>query len=122
MTADDALAVLRSAPAFDRLPADALQRLAASITEAKAVPGQAIVREGDAGDRMFFVASGSVQVLGRSFDGSDIVLARLEPGAYFGEQQAHFDTLQRFGRYPYRNAALGRNSTPAELAYLASRR
>lgn len=86
MTADDALAVLRSAPAFDRLPADALQRLAASITEAKAVPGQAIVREGDAGDRMFFVASGSVQVLGRSFDGSDIVLARLEPGAYFGEQ------------------------------------
>ena len=86
MTPDDALAVLRSAPAFDRLPADALQRLAAGITEAKAVPGQAIVREGDAGDRMFFVASGSVQVLGRSFDGSEIVLARLESGAYFGEQ------------------------------------
>lgn len=38
-----------------------------------------------------------------------------------GEQQEHFDTLQRFGRYPYRNAALGRPSTPAELAYLASR-
>ena len=38
-----------------------------------------------------------------------------------GEQQAHFDTLQSFGRYPYRNAALGRNSTAAELAYLASR-
>lgn len=86
MTADDVLAVLRSAPAFDRLPADALQRLAAGITEAKAVPGQAIVREGDTGDRMFFVASGSVQALGRSFDGSEIVLARLEPGAYFGEQ------------------------------------
>jgi len=86
MTADDVLAVLRSAPAFDRLPADALQRLAAGITESKAVPGQAIVREGDVGDRMFFVASGSVQVLGRSFDGSEIVLARLEPGAYFGEQ------------------------------------
>jgi uncharacterized protein (DUF924 family) len=38
-----------------------------------------------------------------------------------GEQQDHFDTLQRFGRYPYRNAALGRPSTPAELVYLASR-
>jgi uncharacterized protein (DUF924 family) len=38
-----------------------------------------------------------------------------------GEQQEHFDTLQRFGRYPYRNAALGRSSTPAELAYLAGR-
>jgi len=86
MTPDDALAALRSAPAFDRLPADALQRLATGITEAKAVPGQAIVREGDTGDRMFFVANGSAQVLGRSFDGSEIVLARLEPGAYFGEQ------------------------------------
>lgn len=39
-----------------------------------------------------------------------------------GEQQEHFDTLRRFGRYPYRNAALGRVSTPMELEYLASRR
>lgn len=38
-----------------------------------------------------------------------------------GEQQEHFDTLQRFGRYPYRNAALGRVSTAAERDYLASR-
>ena len=82
MTADEALAILGGVPPFDRLPPDALQRLAAGITEAKAVPGQAIVREGEAGDRMFFVAGGSVQVLGRSFDGSEIVLARLEPGAY----------------------------------------
>jgi ferredoxin-NADP reductase/CRP-like cAMP-binding protein len=86
MTADDALAILRGVPPFDRLEPDVLARLAAGITEARAVPGQAIVREGDAGDRMFFVASGSVQVLGRSFDGSEIVLARLEEGAYFGEQ------------------------------------
>ncbi|HUG26256.1 cyclic nucleotide-binding domain-containing protein [Piscinibacter sp.] len=86
MTADESLGILRGVAPFDRLPADALQRLAAGLTEAKAVPGQAIVREGDAGDRMFFVASGSVQVLGRSFDGSEIVLARLEPRAYFGEQ------------------------------------
>jgi ferredoxin-NADP reductase/CRP-like cAMP-binding protein len=86
MTADEALALLRGVPPFDLLEPDALQQLAAGITEAKAVPGQAVVREGDTGDRMFFVASGSVQVLGRSFDGSEIVLARLEPGAYFGEQ------------------------------------
>lgn len=39
-----------------------------------------------------------------------------------GEQQEHFETLQRFGRYPYRNAALGRSSTAEELVYLASRR
>ena len=32
----------------------------------------------------------------------------------------HIDLLRRFGRYPGRNAALGRESTPAELAYLGS--
>jgi uncharacterized protein (DUF924 family) len=32
----------------------------------------------------------------------------------------HIDLLRRFGRYPGRNAALGRVSTPAELDYLGS--
>jgi uncharacterized protein (DUF924 family) len=39
-----------------------------------------------------------------------------------GEEQDHYDTLLRFGRYPYRNAALGRPSTPEELAWLAQRK
>jgi uncharacterized protein (DUF924 family) len=30
----------------------------------------------------------------------------------------HIDVLRRFGRYPYRNAALGRACTPMEEAYL----
>jgi uncharacterized protein (DUF924 family) len=47
-------------------------------------------------------------------------VAALCAGA-IGEQQDHHDTLLRFGRYPYRNAALGRRSTPEELAYLESR-
>jgi len=33
---------------------------------------------------------------------------------------AHLDCLRRFGRYPKRNAALGRASTPAELDYIAT--
>lgn len=33
---------------------------------------------------------------------------------------AHRAALERFGRYPRRNAALGRESTPAELEYIAS--
>jgi uncharacterized protein (DUF924 family) len=33
---------------------------------------------------------------------------------------AHFDCLKRFGRYPRRNAALGRESTPEELDYIAA--
>ncbi len=32
----------------------------------------------------------------------------------------HRDLIRRFGRFPHRNAILGRPSTPEELAYLAS--
>jgi uncharacterized protein (DUF924 family) len=32
----------------------------------------------------------------------------------------HADVIARFGRYPHRNAILGRTSTPEELAFLAS--
>lgn len=32
----------------------------------------------------------------------------------------HRELIRRFGRFPHRNAALGRSSTPDELAYLAS--
>ena len=31
----------------------------------------------------------------------------------------HREVIQQFGRFPHRNAALGRTSTPAEAAYLA---
>ena len=33
----------------------------------------------------------------------------------------HHDLIRRFGRFPHRNAILGRQSTPDELAYLASK-
>lgn len=33
--------------------------------------------------------------------------------------QAHRDTIARFGRFPFRNKALGRTSTPEEEAYMA---
>lgn len=32
----------------------------------------------------------------------------------------HMDAIRRFGRFPHRNAALGRPSTDAEIAYLES--
>ncbi len=35
-------------------------------------------------------------------------------------ERAHADVLRRFGRYPRRNAALGRTSTPEELVYIES--
>lgn len=35
-------------------------------------------------------------------------------------ERRHVETLERFGRYPYRNEALGRTSTPEELDYMKS--
>ena len=32
--------------------------------------------------------------------------------------QRHHDIIERFGRFPHRNAVLGRSSTPEELAFL----
>ena len=32
--------------------------------------------------------------------------------------QDHNTTIKKFGRYPYRNEVLGRESTPEELEYL----
>jgi uncharacterized protein (DUF924 family) len=34
--------------------------------------------------------------------------------------RGHFDIIQRFGRFPMRNAALGRESTPAEAEHIAA--
>jgi uncharacterized protein (DUF924 family) len=34
--------------------------------------------------------------------------------------QHHRDIVKRFGRFPHRNTILGRESTPAEVEYLAN--
>jgi uncharacterized protein (DUF924 family) len=33
--------------------------------------------------------------------------------------RAHQEIIRRFGRFPFRNAALGRDNTPEEAAFLA---
>lgn len=38
---------------------------------------------------------------------------------YLGYAERHRDVIARFGRFPHRNAVLGRPSTPEEQAYLA---
>lgn len=40
--------------------------------------------------------------------------------SYLKYAELHAELIRRFGRFPHRNAALGRPSTPEELAYLAS--
>jgi len=46
--------------------------------------GEAIIREGEMGDRMFIIQSGHVRVSRRT-NGQDMELARLKAGDFFGE-------------------------------------
>jgi uncharacterized protein (DUF924 family) len=39
---------------------------------------------------------------------------------YLDYARRHHDVIQRFGRFPHRNAVLGRADTPAEQVYLAT--
>jgi uncharacterized protein (DUF924 family) len=41
-------------------------------------------------------------------------------GEYARYAEVHRDVIRRFGRFPHRNASLGRISTPEEQAFLAS--
>ena len=46
---------------------------------------------------------------------------RCDIGEYRDYAERHRAVVERFGRFPHRNAVLGRRSTPAEIDYLASR-
>ena len=45
--------------------------------------------------------------------------ARMADGDTLLHARAHREVIRRYGRFPYRNAALGRVSTPEEAAFLA---
>jgi MFS family permease len=74
------LALLRGLPMFAPLPAATLEHLAGALRPLGVGAGQAIIREGEPGDRFYVVDSGEVEV---SADGKP--MRTLGPGDYFGE-------------------------------------
>jgi MFS family permease len=74
------LALLRAIPLFKPLPAPQIDQLASSLIEVKAPAGTEIIRQGDAGDRFYVIASGEVDVFS-----DDRHVATLGAGDYFGE-------------------------------------
>jgi uncharacterized protein (DUF924 family) len=47
-------------------------------------------------------------------------LSRGVPGSYARSVRRHFQIIQCFGRFPHRNAVLGRETTTAEAVFLAA--
>jgi len=74
------ISLLQSVAMFAPLPPLPLERLAARLVPTEAAAGDTIVRQGDSGDVVYVIASGSVDVV---HDGHH--LATLGPGEVFGE-------------------------------------
>jgi len=49
------------------------------------VAGQVLFRQGDAGDLVYEVDAGRIEIVQEMADGSETILAMVEPGNYFGE-------------------------------------
>jgi len=54
-----------------------------------------------------------------SLDDQALSLRLFEGGENFEWARKHYDIVRRFGRFPHRNAALGRASTPEEIEFLS---
>ena len=71
-------ALLRGVPLLGVLPEPVLEFLATSAVPSTARAGEAIVREGEVGDRFYVIESGEVEILGRTFG----------PGESFGRSRS----------------------------------
>lgn len=74
------LPVLRPVPIFRGLSKPALLEVARRAKEVKLPAGTAIVEQGDAGDSVWIIERGNVEVIR-----DDRVVAHMGPGEYFGE-------------------------------------
>ncbi|MDX1469585.1 MAG: ion transporter [Acidimicrobiia bacterium] len=74
--------VLRKVPLFSDASEVFLRELVLHFESVVAIPGEAIVRRGEVGHRIYFINKGTVEVLSR--DESEVV-ATLKDGDFFGE-------------------------------------
>ena len=72
-------------PLFDDLGQEAFVDLVNKLSYHRHVPGQLIIREGEPGRSFFVIVEGKVRVFKSQPDGTEITLAHLGEGAFFGE-------------------------------------
>ncbi|HEY6879086.1 MAG TPA: cyclic nucleotide-binding domain-containing protein [Polyangiales bacterium] len=78
-------AALRDIGLFGGISDESLGRLATELPERRAEPGSVVVSEGELSTEMFVVIGGELEVVKRALDGSQVRVAMLGPGDWFGE-------------------------------------
>jgi CRP-like cAMP-binding protein len=77
--------VVLRAPMFAAIDDEAAQALFRSMTRVELARGRSIFAEGEPGDRLYVIGSGTVKLGRRSPDGRENLLSVLGPGEMFGE-------------------------------------
>jgi len=76
---------LRSVPLFSKLPEAILARMAGRFKTEEVTLGNKLIGEGEGANKFFIIAQGQVEVLSKGVHGSNLRLALLADGEYFGE-------------------------------------
>ncbi len=85
LTTEDAVEALAQTTTFSGVSDEALQALVRSGRQVEALAGTTLFSQGDSGDSMYFILSGSVYVLLDSGIGESVVIDQLDRGSLFGE-------------------------------------
>jgi uncharacterized protein (DUF924 family) len=119
--AESALALVILLDQFPRNCFRGTARVYATDAQARAASGSAIDagfdRRTEPALRLFFYLPYSHSESLADQDRAVELAARL-PGNSHAHALGHREIVRRFGRFPHRNALLGRTSTPEELTYL----
>jgi len=103
---------LRVLPLFASLSDEKLEDMRAGLKVLKLGPGEVVVKEGDAANKLFILVSGEVQVVKNYLEPGAQTVDVLRPGSFFGEmalvgeksvrsatvvtsEESHFVTLDR---------------------------
>ena len=93
-TPAQSLAFLQKASIFSHVAPDAMERIAAIVSERVHPKRSIIFHEGDEGDTLYIIRNGRVKISKITEDGREKTLAIMQPGAFFGEM-AIFDEMPR---------------------------
>jgi CRP-like cAMP-binding protein/rhodanese-related sulfurtransferase len=82
---EDGAEVLARSPVFKELPKDALDAIAGAVHPLVVPRNSIIFREGDPGDCLYILRSGSVRIFRRNEEGMQLDISIKGPGETFGE-------------------------------------